>query len=186
MTKQMEQPIRHRLRRCAGCGNAFVDPHEEVEFCAMCLAAGMANSSLRVVGGAPGPGTVEKAASSPELQQPQGRIIHDDSSSLGLPGKIAWTTPPFRVGWDEGAYLNESENACSAKAFPSENTPPNYRRRTLLALIAAVSVLMLISRLDAPDIEMVWRDLMKPKPAVEKHILPPAPQIGNDKPKIAN
>lgn len=186
MTKQMEQPVRHRLRCCEGCGNAFVDPTEGDEFCATCLAAGRASSSLGLVGGPPDPVTADKSGSQPTVEQPQVRILHEESSSLALPGKIAWTTPPFRVGWDEGAYLNESEDSRSARAFPAGNAVPNHRRRTLLALVAAVSVLMLISRLDAPDVEMVWRDLTKPKPAVEKRILPPAPQIGKNKPKIGN
>ena len=184
MTKQMEHPVRHRLRRCEGCVNAFVDPNEVDEFCASCVAAGRARPSLGLVGGDLAP--ANETPSRPSAEPPPIHIVREHPPELGLPGKIAWTTPPFRVGWDEGAYLNESEDARPARSFPSENVPAKNRRRTLLALVAAVSVLMLISRLDAPDFEMAWRDLTKPKPAVERRILPPAPQIGKEKPKIAN
>lgn len=193
MTKQMEHPPRHRLRRCEGCGESFVDRDEEVQFCETCLAA-----MLDPTGDGPGR-TVsdsERAAGSgpAAIKEPERVRDRSDSRVPGLPGKVDWTSPPFQVSWDQGEYLNQAEESLPTGRLPTDKMPARSRNRTLLALVSAVAVLVLISRLDAPGIEQIWRDFNAGKSAAENSTaeksrepkLVAHPPLPPEKPKSSN
>ncbi len=193
MTDQTEQPIRQRVCRCRVCGCLFTDisgdetnSDEEAALCPTCQA-------LEDAPAAPLPGiTVHEAVSVPdvktvstsanvstsedEVDKSNPQVVRNEPSPLGLPSKIAWTTPAFRAGWENADYSRRSSDT-----VPTRASIAGRRRRTLLALLGAVSALMLLSRLDVTSVEMVWNDWMKAKPADQKHVLPPEPQIENAK-----
>jgi hypothetical protein len=117
----------------------------------------------------------ERVSTSNEaVDQASCQPVRNGLSPLGIPGKIAWTTPAFRAGWDDAEYSKRSSDS-----VPTRASIVRRRRRMLLVLLCAVSGLMLLSRLDVTSVEMVWNDWMKAKPADQKRVLPPAPQSEN-------
>lgn len=162
-----EQPIRHRLRDCEGCGESFVDSDGSTLFCTACQAAASISSANAFESSGPAaPAGVLPSAPVGDSSPLRIREEAEDGSSIGLPGKTAWSTPPFQVGWDDYTYPGSSGE------LPAARSLGRGRRRVLLALIAVVSVLLLISRLDAPSVELVWRDWTRGKAANER---PPMP-----------
>ncbi|MBI3866284.1 MAG: hypothetical protein HY290_30765 [Planctomycetia bacterium] len=168
-----EQPVSFLRRRCAGCGKSFVAETIAVEFCDACQSGGDssgANPALRRV---PQFAATQGSEGEPAAGQPPLKLRRPESSPVGLSPKTTWSSPPFQVSWDDNKeYASNSNDNLPASRAPSRSR----RRRVLLALLAGVSVLVLISRLDAPSVDLVWRDRFKSKATEEKpQAHPPLP-----------